>query len=370
MLRRLILNRAIIAFCFASIGAFSADAKRHKQAAPTQQNQPAPAQAQIGPPPDDVAKFLAGMPLPKNSPLAGLTQDPGWQSHSQFFEQGFARLNRTKLQKLREWQAQYLPESKQPVPVVYYMFSGPDFLFVDQFFPNASTYIMCGKEAIGPPPDPTRVTDMNSALGNLRFAMKDALRTTYFITQDMRVGLESQQFKGVLPILYVFLARADKSIREVNFTGHNSVRISYRDNHSGREQTLYYFSTDISDGGIASNPSFINFCNQYGVGYSFLKAPSYLMFEDGFNRIREFILNHSSMIVQDDSGIPLRYFNRGKWNIRVFGAYVGPIAMFKQHNQADLAHLYETTSPPPFGVGFGYQWDYRKSNLMVAQRSE
>jgi hypothetical protein len=364
------LNRSLIAISLLSILAMPADARRHKQNAQSTAGQSAAAPVQVGPAPDDVAKFLAGMPVSKNSAIAGLTQDAAWQSHSQFFEQGFAKLNRTKLQKLREWQNQYLPESKEQVPVVYYMFSGPDFLFVDQFFPNASVYIMCGKEAIGPPPDPTRVTDMNSALGNLRYAMKDALRTTYFITQDMKVGLESQQFRGVLPILYVFLARADKSIREVSFTGHNSVRISFRDNHSGREQTLFYFTTDLSDGGIASNPGFMNFCHQHGVGYSFLKAPSYLMFEEGFSRVREFILNHSSLIVQDDSGIPLRYFNRGKWNVRVFGAYVGPISMFKQHSQSDLAHLYETTNPPPFGVGFGYQWDYRKSNLIVAQRSQ
>ena len=36
--------------------------------------------------------------------------------------------------------------------------------------------------------------------------------------------------------------------------------------------------------------------------------------------------------------------------------------------QSDLAELYKSTNPPPFGVGFGYQWDFHKSNLIVAQR--
>ncbi len=337
------------------------------------------------PPPDDTAKFLAGMPLPKNSPLAPLEQDPAWKQHAAYFEKAFAKLNNGKLQKLRNWQNTFLPESKDPLPVAYYMFSGPDFLFVDQFFPNASVYIMCGKESMGPPPDPLRVNSLISALGNLENAMKSSLTTTYFITQDMKVDLQQQNLNGTLPILYVFLARADKSITEVTFISLNrggdfqesapgrggtpGVRISYIDNRTHRKQTLFYFTTDISDGGIASSPAFMNFCHHYGVGGSFLKSASYLMFENGFARVRDFILDHSNIIVQDDSGIPVAHFNRAKWNLRVFGSYVGPIDIFKQHFQAQLRDLYAPGTAPPFGIGFGYQWDFRKSNLIVATRN-
>jgi hypothetical protein len=335
--------------------------------------------------PDDMARFLAGMPVPKNSPLAPLTNEPEWQAHAAFFEDAFGKLVRGKLAKFHVWQDAYLPQSKEPVPVAYYMFSGPDFLYVDQFFPKASVYIMCGKEEIGPPPDPLRIVDLGGALQNLENAMKSALTTTYFITQDMKINLQEQQLRGVLPILYVFLARADKTLRDVTFVtldqggaphesrpgrgGTPGVRIDYTDNRSGREQTVFYFTTDISDGGIASNPAFMKFCNGHGIGASFLKSSSYLMFEEGFTRVRNFILDHSNMIIQDDSGIPLAYFNRDKWNLRLFGTYVGPIDLFKKYYQPRLQELYATSNPPEFGIGFGYQWDYRKSNLMVAERN-
>ncbi|MDB6146993.1 MAG: hypothetical protein JWO45_657, partial [Spartobacteria bacterium] len=94
------------------------------------------ARAEAGaPPPNDTARFLAGMPLAKDSPLAPLTQQPAWQEHSANFEKAFAKLNRGKFRKLHAWQDIALPESKEPIPVVYYMFSGPDFLYLDQFFP-------------------------------------------------------------------------------------------------------------------------------------------------------------------------------------------------------------------------------------------
>ena len=337
------------------------------------------------PPPDDTAKFLAGMPISKSSPLAPLTTDPAWQEHSAFFEKAFAKLNNRQLQKLRIWQDTYLPESRQPIPVAFYMFSGPDFLYVDQFFPNASVYVLCGKESMGPPPDPLRITDLSAALHNLENAMYSSLTTSYFITKDMKVDLQQQNLNGTLPILYVFLARADKTLQDVTYVSldrgggvHESrpgtggipgVRINYKDNLSGKSQTLFYFTTDISDGGISSNPGFMNFCNHFGVGNSFLKSSSYLMFEDGFAKVRNFILDHSTMVVQDDSGIPLANFDREKWNLRLFGTYMGPIELFTQHYQLRLRELFEQANPPTLGIGFGYQWDYKKSNLIVAQRN-
>ena len=337
------------------------------------------------PPPNDTARFLAGMSLSLNSPLAPLTRDPAWQEHSAFFEKAFAKLNTRQLTKLHLWQDAYLPESKAPIPVAYYMFSGPDFLYIDQFFPNASVYILCGKESMGPPPDPFRITNLAAAFQNLENAMNSSLTTSYFITQEMKIRLQQQNLSGTLPILYVFLARADKTINQVTFISLDSsgnfhqsapgsggtpgVRIDYVDNRSRRSQTMFYFTTDISDGGISSSPGFMNFCHRYGVGVSFLKSSSYLMFEEGFSRVRNFILDHSSTIVQDDSGIPLADFNRGKWNLRLFGTYDGPIELFKQHYQPRLRELFAQSNPPLLGIGFGYQWNYTKSNLIVATRN-
>ena len=330
---------------------------------------------------DEVARFLAGMPLPKNSQLVPLTNDPAWQEHSAFFEKTFAKMNMKQLLRLHNWEAQYLPESGEKIPVAFYMFSGPDFLYVNQVFPKADVYVLCGKEAMGPPPDPLRIKNLGGALHNLEEAMHSSLRFSFFITKDMKVSLDSQELKGVLPILYVFLARADKSIRDVTYGslsgggafqegrgGSNpGVRIRFVDNRSGEEQTLYYFNTDISDGGLASS-GFLKFCSQFGVGCSFLKASSYLMFESGFSRIRDFLLDHSKTIVQDDAGIPIADFNREKWNIRVFGNYVGPIEIFKQHYQPKLKELFEQTAAPPITFNFGYRYNYTQSHVIVATR--
>jgi hypothetical protein len=336
--------------------------------------------------PNDVARFLAGMPVPPGSPLAPLTREPAWQQHAAFFEEQFSKLHLRQLQKLHAWQETYLPQSLQPIPVAFYMFSGPDFLYVDQFFPRAAVYVLCGKEGLGPPPDPLRIANLSGALGNLENAMKSSLNTTYFITKDMKIDLHEQNLNGVLPILYAFIARADKSITNVTFGSLSSggafqeaapekkgssvsgVRIRYTDNQSGDSQTMYYFSTDISDGGIKATPDFLKFGQRLGVGSSLLKSSSYLMFEHGFAAIRNFILEHSNRIVQDDSGIPLAYFDPNKWNVRLFGVYLGPIELFKQHHQPRLQELFQQGNPSPLEFGFGYRWNYKEAHLMVAER--
>ena len=336
--------------------------------------------------PDDVAHFLAGMPVPENSPLAPLTRDLAWQEHSAFFEREFSKLNLRQLEKLHAWEQTYLPDSAQPIPVVFYMFSGPDFLYVDQFFPHASVYVLCGKEALGPAPDPLHIANLSHALGNLENAMRSSLSTTYFITKDMKVDLHEQNLNGVLPIFYTFLARADKSITNVTLGSLSSsgtfeeaapakkggsipgVRIKYTDNQSGDSQTMYYFTTDVSDGGIKTTPGFLRFCQRLGVGSSFLKSASYLMFESGFVTIRNFILEHSNRIVQDDSGIPVEYFDPNKWNLRLFGVYLGPLELFKQHYQPRLQELFAQSNPPPLDFGLGYRWNYKEANLIMAER--
>ena len=375
--------RFVIVVSGLSIFAAPGEAKRAKQdQLPELPNEP---QRGGPPPPNDTALFFAGMPLPRNSPLAPLTNDPAYLDHSAFFEKAFAKLNTRQLAKIHVWQEAYMPESKETIPVAYYMFSGPDFLYVDQFFPKASVYILCGKESMGPPPDPLRIANLSGAFYNLENAMNSSLRYSFFITKDMKVDLQQQQLNGTLPILYVFLARAGKTIRDVTYGsldngggfhesapgrgGTPGVRINYTDKQSGRDQTVYYFTTDISDGGIGASPGFLKFCDHFGVGASLLKSSSYLMFEGGFNRIRNFVLDHSKIIVQDDAGIPLADFNRSKWNIRLFGNYLGPIEIFRQHYQPKLKELFTESNPPPLSFNYGYRWNYKESHLMVATRN-
>lgn len=335
---------------------------------------------------NDTAHFLAGLPVAQNSSLVPLTREASWQYHATVFNRAWAKLAARQFAGIRQWEASYLPEANGPLPVVYYLFSGPDYLYADQFFPNARAYILAGTEPIGPLPDVTHFggLSLDIALQNVQASLNSVFSFSFFVTQDMKSDLQHNELQGTLPIFYIFLARAGKSITDVSFitldnngiphlasgpaprSNAPGVRITFVGGPGSPPQTLYYFTTDLSNEGIHAQPGFMKFCASQNVGLSLLKSASYLMFQSGFEKVRDFLLTHSRALIQDDSGIPLKDFDPAKWNLRVFGSYSAPIDLFKEHFQPDLQALYSQSQAPPLEFGIGYRWSRTRSTLMLA----
>jgi hypothetical protein len=312
---------------------------------------------------DDEAKFLAGLPV-HDPALAALTQTPGWEQHSNLLGAKWEQMEVRQMGAVRAWAGENLAQFHGATSAVYYMFSGPDFLYAHAFFPNASPYILCGTEPVGAVPDPTQMAGLalSADLANLRHSMDTMLTTHYFITKDMRADFQHGQIGGTLPVLYVFLARSGCTIRNV-LVNPSSVQIDFTGS-SGRKQTLFYFKTDLSNG--AGNGAFLNFCHKNGPGVSLLKSASYLLAGEGFSTVRNFLLTNSRFIVQDDSGIPLKAFDPKHWSFRYYGSYTTPIDLFKNYYQAPLAAAYQHSNPAPLGFSFGYAWQKEKAVLILA----
>jgi hypothetical protein len=138
---------------------------------------------------------------------------------------------------------------------------------------------------------------------------------------------------------------------------------------NGPAQTLYYFRTDVSNGGV-KNSGFLKFAATLGNGNALLKSASYLLHSGNFSQVRDFILQYSQSIVQDDSGIPLAAFRPDVWTFQPFGAYLGPIAIFPGRNQPRLGDLFRKAKAPPLDFGSGYRHRGHDSNLLLAVRRE
>ncbi|WP_027525639.1 hypothetical protein [Bradyrhizobium sp. Ec3.3] len=328
---------------------------------------------------DDTARFLAGMQPSAESPLVALTRDPSWQRHAKFFDGAFAQLEQRQLSKIRAWSDVNLAA---PRPTMFYMFSGPDFLYADAFYSKASTYVLGALEPVGNVPDLTRVPRgaIAPALYNVERSLGSILSFSFFITKHMKVDLHANEVNGTLPILYVFLARSGKTIRNVEMisiddkgglhvAGENAgpnathgVRITFAGS-DGEARTLYYFSTDLSNSG-ARAAGFLKFCETLGPGNSLLKSASYLLHAGNFTTVRDWLLANSATIIQDDSGVPLANYNARQWRFFPFGRYLGPIAEFPGRYQERYAELFTRAQPIDFGIG--YRWRMNESNLLLS----
>ncbi len=351
----------------------------------------APARSAETSTPDDTARFLAGLPPAPDSPLASLAKSPAWVEHARDFDSIFGEVDKARLSKVRAFSRERLIDKQQ---TMLYMFGGPDFLYAVSFFPSASTYVLAGLEPVGDVPQLTGLTRpaVDSSLHNIEVSLGSLLSISFFITKNMQTQLESGPVYGTLPVLYVFLARTGKTIHDVTYvnldaegnietppapgdkaagkkfaeSGAKGVKIVFSDGN-GPNQTLYYFSTNLADDGVKTS-GFLQFCDKLGVADSFFKSASYLISGGGFSKVRNFILNRSATIVQDDTGIPLTYFDPKKWRLQPYGHYLGPIPEFSSCYQPGMDELYRKSNPIPIGFGLGYRWRNNESNLLVAQK--
>jgi hypothetical protein len=345
----------------------------------------APARSADTASPNDTARFLAGMPPDSGSPLAALANMPAFTEQRRAFDAIFEQEDRNTLSKVRTFSAAHLSHSHD---TMLYMFSGPDFLYATSFFPHASTYVFAGLEPVGDIPQLNGLPRgaVEQTLQNLRASTNTILHLSFFITKNMRSQLSEGPVFGTLPVLYVFMARTGKTLHEASFVSLDSegnfiapndagkhgdgevthgLKIVFSDG-SGPNQTLYYFSTDLSDGGVKRS-GFLAFCAKLGAANSFVKSASYLMHSGGFSTVRSFLLDHSATVLQDDSGIPLAYFDRKKWDLEPFGHYLPPLSIFPHAYQPEMAALFHKAAPLDFGIG--YRWRQNESNLLLAERS-
>jgi hypothetical protein len=216
--------------------------------------------------------------------------------------------------------------------------------------------------------------------------MASSISLSFFITKNMKHQLRETALSGTLPILMVYIARAGKTIDDVSLVtlgpdgtvspldrnapqrGVQGAKITF---HSAGKpkQTLYYFSTDVSDSGV-KNSGFLKFVDSFGRGDALFKAASYLPHSGNFSQVRDFILDKADYVVQDDSGIPVAYFKRDQWNFQPFGRYLGPIAIFPGRHQNQLAEMYHRGPSKPIDWGMGYRWRTNESNVLLAVRKD
>ncbi|OCR00608.1 hypothetical protein BCD67_11550 [Oscillatoriales cyanobacterium USR001] len=341
----------------------------------------------------DTAKLIAGIKVDNssidNSSLVVEVQNSSaWINHAQYFQNGWPQLENQQLSKVRKWSQEELKSINDSAPSIFYPFSGPDFLYAYSFFPKAKEYVLIGLEPVGVIPDFKNMSDSQRAqkLAIINQSLYAILEYSFFRTKAMAVDLANY---GVLPILLLFMARTNHQILDVQYVGLDEeakiqvveeespqnnglipgVKISLLPQGESEPKVIYYFSTDLSNDGLQKHPAFVKFMKQYAKeSVTYLKAASYLMHNESFSTIRDVILTQSSAVLQDDSGVPVKHFDKSVWESKFYGAYIKPIDIFANQYQSDLRSIYQgDSSIKPLDFGIGYKF-YKDSNLMLAIR--
>jgi hypothetical protein len=306
---------------------------------------------------------------------------PEWRDYQQSLDGNWSYLNRVRLSAMRNWGNTELGGLRSGTGTVFYPFSGPDALYADTLFPNSKVLLMAGLEPVGTMPDLEKLQQegkLGPYLAQVKTSLFTILAASFFKTKDMKNDFNNQLVDGLMPAIIVFLAREGYTINSIEYVvlGHDGT-LHRRGESSGAPgvqitydggRTLLYFQADLGNDGQKNNPGFVRLMHRLAPGITYLKAASYLLYEDYFSTIRNAILDNSIGVVEDDSGIPLRDFNSAQWEVVPYGNYTGPIGLFKEKYQPDLTDFYAKTPHQPLSFGSGYKFVASVSSLLVAKK--
>jgi len=336
---------------------------------------------------DHVARIMAALPVPETAPenIQQLRQTSNVKTHYTQFEVAWKKLEAKKLARIRKWRDDEIADLNKAGTNLFYPFAGPDFLNAYLLFPNCENYLLFGLEKIG------KLPTIGQLKGNYLYSLRKSLailmNRNYFITRDMMNKLNSN-VKGVLPLVAVFMARSGNKILSVQkvyvqkdgtpkyvafddskyYPGIKGVTIEFKNSKRDLPQRMYYFGTNFVDASMRSKKHLVKFINGFSKKMTFTKSASYLLHGYNFSTIRNIVLNNTSAVVQDDTGVPYRFY-KDQWEVKLYGKYARPVRDFNYGFQKDLNQRFRTDKTvKPIDFTFGYHWWTDKSSILVCRK--
>jgi hypothetical protein len=350
---------------------------------------------------NDMARFIAGLSPEEGSEFTQYSQDPAWKAFAQQTDTQWEKINANKLPKMKEWSNQELQAANEAKGLVFYPFSGPDFMHASVFFPEAEQIVMIGLEPIGNLPDFEKISkkSIGGYFNGIQRTLYSILSVSFFRTISMAddfTGRVVSDIDGTLPVLMFFMERTNHKVlyyekiaispegkvipaeeAKADSTYYGSKITFQRNDHPEEYKTLYYFAANLQDspysarsgmseGGLAQRTDFRKYLESLDITSTYIKSASYLMYRDSFSIIRNLILDKSKYFLQDDSGMSINFIDTAKWDLTFYGSYISPISLFSVRYQSALRQIYQKgvgVKPLPFGIG--YQYQAGTSNLML-----
>lgn len=323
-----------------------------------------------------------------------------WSRHQFYVDSSWKKLEARRLKAMRNWAATEFSTPNTICKTVFYPFSGPDFLTATTFFPNADKYIMLGLEPVGKLPEFKKFKPGDHTVYSAHFkqSLGDIFVKSYFITRKMLQDFSSQKVNGLLPILTFFIRKTGHEISDIKYVYRYKqdsiverpydvkmpdiedggtkkpfgVRVDFV--QEGKNKSVYYFKYDVSNKKFNDTCAFYNYINKSKNVVTYIKSASYLLHNNFMSNMRDLILNNSSYVIQDDTGIPYKFFTENNnWEMKLYGQYTKPVSDFTYLSmQKPLEEAYQKDSAKigklPFHLG--YHWGSKKDVIIYASKKK
>ena len=344
--------------------------------------------------PIKISNFLSGKWVEDSQDsLNDFTKSKAYFSYKNNLERDWLLYNKVALIPFKEWLGENF--KFQYSETILYPFSGPDLPNVLTIYPNASRYVMIGLEPAGFLPEFRMDSDEKKSKGlhELNSSLDSISRLNFFLTNKMKVNITSSIYSGTTPVIVAYLGLLGfeplsvKPIiidntgsihyltnEEINSDagykkGHVSTEIQFKDPKSNQKKVLYYLSANVSNQGFEKEPHVMTFLKSLGKFSSTFKAASFLLHYDNFTKMKNYILENADLIVMDDTGPRIKDL-KPDFDIKVYGIYTRPIALWPNMFQSDLKELHTLQKPKEIPFKYGYGTLNKTYHLIIAQKNK
>jgi hypothetical protein len=157
--------------------------------------------------------------------------------------------------------------------------------------------------------------------------------------------------------------KVTNSVQEGAF---NDVEIVFRKkgDPAAPKKTFRHITGDLSDAGLAKESGPLDHLAQKKDIAAMTKAASYLLWREGFSKVRDYLLGSMKHMVSDDTGIPPRYSKPAGFTTEIWGSYAGPFFDWARGPVAnELVQLFRGNKrTQPFRFGY---YDSAKRAVLI-----
>lgn len=351
---------------------------------PSTQLYPEPANVDLSPESqelNDAARLLAGLNSLADSDIHKKWRSEAfWKNYNQGADFIWNEFASKRGKKVREWAAAEVADLNAQ-PVVFQPFGGPNFVFAHLLFPEAETFVLCGKEPCVDLPKlqettPGTMADTVAALREVQAAL------TEFSQSSTAIAGGPDSLKGAVPALLALAARTGHVVESIELMPEEALQpmptdpanapapqrpddagaqsehptsacvLSLRGG-GGKARRIFYFQQSLTDDGLPESSALLQFLNKQDKVVVVLNSTSYDLHKPNCSRLQQYLLSHAAAVVQDPSGLPVRLLARNAWNVRCYGSYAAAPDEFRDYDQPDLIAAFEDKDNRPGRLPFG-----------------
>ena len=345
----------------------------------------------------ELSQFLSGLPLDEKNRFLKLSESASYKSYAKTINSYWEKIDSDYLKKVQPFKSEFMPV-KGAANTAFYPLSGADFVNLNAFYPDANSNIMVGLEPAGKITDPNSLTpeQLKQGLNSIQSMVGEMAAQNYFTRKRMKREFANPHFSGTSPVLLIFMTRLGLKIDfwervELDRTGKlipeteahiadknpdkiEAVRIYFHKEKDMYSRELTFFRMYINENSAEENTAEGKYFVSQGRLNLLLKSAEYVLQLPMYEKFIKTILARTDTVVQDDSAIPFKAFDRVAWDAKVFGVYTARARLQNTPNvpdQIDLQNEFKQNAKNlPFKYGYGVLKGNDKSNLMVLIRKQ